>query len=368
MTDVLGIHNRLKEKVDKEMNEYYSLFDHSKTTTKENEEKRKENYKILSSNFYDLVTDFYEYGWGESFHFAPRHRLETFNQSIARYELYIALRLGLKPGMKALDVGCGVGGPMREIARFSGAHVTGLNINDYQIERAKIHNKRDGMENLCSLLKGDFMHVELPDQSFDSIYEIEATCHAPNKEGVYGEMFRLLKPGGYFAGYEWCMISDKYDPTNQEHNRIKYGIEIGNGLPPMPLDREFQAALRNVGFEIIELTNFGILTEQNPIGWWDTLDGKMTLSNFRFTRVGRWLTAKFVSGMETVKIAPKGSLETALMLNRTADDLVMGGKTGIFTPSFFFLARKPVDATSSPSLIRKSSPITEEPKEQKKDV
>ena len=58
------------------------------------EEKRKEHYDTLASNFYDLVTDFYEYGWGESFHFAPRHNLESFPQSIARYELYIALRLG----------------------------------------------------------------------------------------------------------------------------------------------------------------------------------------------------------------------------------------------------------------------------------
>ena len=85
-------------------------------------------------NFYDLVTDFYEYGWGkfskkktqilirkgESFHFAPAHKLESFPQSIARHEFYIPLRLGAGPGKKVLDVGCGVGGPARAIARFSG--------------------------------------------------------------------------------------------------------------------------------------------------------------------------------------------------------------------------------------------------------
>lgn len=347
MTDVLGIHNRLgKERVDREMNEYYSLFDNSDRATEDNEKKRKENYKTLSTNFYDLVTDFFEYGWGESFHFGPRHRLESFAQSIARYELYIALRLGLKPGMKALDVGCGVGGPMREIARFSGAHVTGLNINEYQLERCRKHIERDGIDKLCDLLKGDFMHIPVTDETYDAVFEIEATCHAPSKEGVYAEMFRILKPGACFAGYEWCM-TEKFDPNNEQHQKIKYGIEIGNGLPPMPLYTEWQEALRKVGFEIIELTDFGCSTPENPIPWWDTLDGKFTVSNFRFTRIGRWLTAKFVGTLEAVKFAPKGSLETALLLNRTADDLVMGGRLEIFTPSYFFLARKPDAAKKS---------------------
>jgi sterol 24-C-methyltransferase len=154
-------------------------------------------------------------------------------------------------------------------------------------------------------MKADFMNVPVEDNTYDAVYEVEATCHAPNKEGVYGEMFRILKPGAYFCGYEWCM-TENYDPNNELHNKIKYGIEIGNGLPPMPLAKEFQQALKNVGFEIIELTDFGMKTEQNPIPWWDTLDGKFTMSGFRFTRLGRWLTAKFVAGLETVKFAPKG--------------------------------------------------------------
>jgi hypothetical protein len=61
-TDVLGIHNRLgKDRVDREMKEYYSLFNNSETSTKDNEQKRIEKYDTLATNFYDLVTDFYEY-------------------------------------------------------------------------------------------------------------------------------------------------------------------------------------------------------------------------------------------------------------------------------------------------------------------
>ena len=41
---------------------------------------------------------------------------------------------------------------------------------------------------------------------------------------------RVLKPGGLFVSYEWC-LTDKYDPNNPEHVAIKQDILLGNGLP-----------------------------------------------------------------------------------------------------------------------------------------
>jgi sterol 24-C-methyltransferase len=48
-----------------------------------------------------------------------------------------------------------------------------------------------------------------------------------------------------------------------------------------------------------------------------------------------------VSTLETLRAAPSGSSEVSAMLMGAADSLVRGGDTGIFTPSYFFLARKP---------------------------
>lgn len=50
-----------------------------------------------------------------------------------RHEYYLAGRLGVKPGDKVLDCGCGIGGPYRNIANFSGANITGITINEYQV-------------------------------------------------------------------------------------------------------------------------------------------------------------------------------------------------------------------------------------------
>jgi sterol 24-C-methyltransferase len=72
-------------------------------------------------------------GWGQSFHFAYKLPGESFKESIARHEYFLAGHLGVKKGDKVIDVGCGVGGPMRNIARFTRANVTGVTLNEYQV-------------------------------------------------------------------------------------------------------------------------------------------------------------------------------------------------------------------------------------------
>ena len=71
----------------------------------------------MVSRFYDVVTKFYEYGWGQSFHFAPRRSGEGLHAAQRRQEAGVAEILNLKPGTRVADVGCGVGGPAINIAR-----------------------------------------------------------------------------------------------------------------------------------------------------------------------------------------------------------------------------------------------------------
>ena len=112
---------------------------------------------LTTHSYYNLATDLYEYGWGQSFHFARYSVGEPFYQAIARHEHYLAAQIGIKEGMKVLDVGCGVGGPAREIAKFTGAHITGLNNNDYQIERATQYAVKEKLSTQLKFVKGDFM-------------------------------------------------------------------------------------------------------------------------------------------------------------------------------------------------------------------
>ena len=305
----------------------------------ENLEARKSHYTQMVNDYYDLVTDFYEFGWGESFHFAPRHRDESFAASLARHEHYLAARIGLRPGMRALDVGCGVGGPMREISRFSGADVVGVNNNDYQIARGNKKNERAGLSHRCSFLKADFMKLPLPANSFDAVYAIEATCHAPDKTALFKELFRVMKPGAHFAGYEWC-LTDRYVASNQEHRAIKKGIEVGDGLPDLWHTQDVDQSLRDAGFDLIETRDTaGESDEETP--WYLPLSAGWTMSGWKHTSVGRLATNYGVRLLETLRVAPKGSHAVSTLLNNAATALVQGGETGIFTPMYFFHVKKP---------------------------
>ena len=146
-----------KDLVDAGINSYNAFFDQ--------EDGKGVGSRILSTpefvdKFYSLITDFYEYGWGESFHFAARDIGESFEASIIRQETAIAETIGLKPGMKVLDIGCGVGGPMRNIVKHTGGHVTGITINEYQVERCLKLNKAAGVSDLTAIKQGNFMDLD----------------------------------------------------------------------------------------------------------------------------------------------------------------------------------------------------------------
>lgn len=68
--------------------------------------------------------------------------------------------------------------------------------------------------------------MPLPPNSLDAAYAIEATCHAARLENVYGEIFRVLKPGAHFACYEW-LTTDKYNEKDLAQKKIILDLEVG---------------------------------------------------------------------------------------------------------------------------------------------
>jgi sterol 24-C-methyltransferase len=238
-----------------------------------------------------------------------------------------------------LDVGAGIGGPLRSIASLSGASITGLNNNAHQVDRGnEILSQCPHLRN-CSMIKGDFMELPFADHTFDHAYQIEATCHAPDPSGAYGEVLRTLKPGGLFASYEWC-LTDTFDPNNPEHRDIKEHIMVGNGLPELRHHSVVIKALEDAGFEVLEAEDLALKSE---VPWYQPIDPnrRLRLEQFKTTWLGRNITHYAVWLLEKLGIAPKGTMSTSSFLKHGADGLVAGGKAGVYTTMYFTLCRRP---------------------------
>lgn len=306
------------------------------------ENERKADYKNCAVSYYDLVSDLYEYGWGASFHFAPRKNGESVAASLARYQHYLAERLNLRAGMVCADLGCGIGGPQREITRVSGARIVGVNSNGKQIERARKMTDEAGLSHLAEYIHCDFMQVEAPDGYFDAVYGIQASEHAPNLRDYYGEVMRLLKPGGCYAAYEYS-LTNQFDPDDPIHSRLKEDMEYSSALPNVATQAQIVETLLEVGFDVMESRDLATDSSIPPeIPWYEPLVGSgMSLNRFRSSAIGRRVTHGVFRLLESLRLMPSGTTHVTSILDLCANVHAEMGRLGIFSPMFFVLCRKP---------------------------
>ena len=294
-------------------------------------------------DYYDLCSEFMVYGWGESLHFAPLTPQESLEDSKVRHQRLMIAKLNLQPGMTVVDVGCGVGGPMRRVVREAGVRVVGININQIQLANAKRLNAEAGLGHMVDYEACSFMDMSaIKDDTFDRGYAIESTCHAPDKPRAFAEIFRILKPGALFWGQDMC-LTDKYDPNDSRHRAIKRELMRGIALKDIATFGEVNHALEAAGFQVIEGRDLDV-KEGPSTPWYQPMETRHgTLGNL-LCRIP-WGRKAFIAGSklaEVLRLFPKGSAEVVRLMDRTAEAYVAGGKSGIFTPLYCFLARKPL--------------------------
>ena len=294
--------------------------------------------------YYDLCSEFMVFGWGESLHFAPLSPSESLEDSKIRHQRLMIDKLELREGMTVIDIGCGIGGPMRRVVREAGVRVVGLNHSEIQLDKAKALNAEAGIDHMVDYLACSFMDMSaVADDAFDRAYAIESTCHAPDKAGAFAEIYRVLKPGALFWGQEMCM-TDEFDPGDSRHRAIKRELMHGIALKDIATTGEVNRALEVAGFQVIEGIDRAVELEAPTTPWYQPMETQRgTLGNaLRRTPLGR----KFLMGAsrlaEVIRVFPKGSTDVISLMDRTANAYIAGGRTGIFTPLYCFLARKPL--------------------------
>jgi len=107
--------------------------------------------------------------------------------------------VGIQPGFRILDYGCGTGSYIRETARLVGASgvVYALDRNPLAVRRAQQIAERDGLSNVRTILSDGV--TGLPDGSVDVVLLYDILHDLSNRDDVLGEIHRVLKPGGILS-------------------------------------------------------------------------------------------------------------------------------------------------------------------------
>jgi MPBQ/MSBQ methyltransferase len=162
----------------------------------------------------DGILEFY---WGEHIHlghYGSPPRQKDFRA--AKYDfVHEMVKWGgldhLPAGTKLLDVGCGIGGSSRVLAKDYGFDVTAITISPQQVARAR---QLTPAGITAQFFVDDAMALSFPDASFDAVWSVEAGPHMPDKAIFAKELLRVLKPGGILVVADWNQRDDRRRPLN----------------------------------------------------------------------------------------------------------------------------------------------------------
>jgi len=173
-----------------------------------------------------------EYYWGEHIHLGyyneeemeAGYKKKDFIQ--AKYDFVDEMmKLGgidqdIGKEVKVLDVGCGVGGTSRYLAKNLGpkAEVTGITLSPNQVARAEELAVEQDVPN-AKFTVMNALEMDFPDNTFDIVWACESGEHMPDKKKYIEEMMRVLKPGGKFVMATWCQRDDRDEPFTEKDER-----------------------------------------------------------------------------------------------------------------------------------------------------
>ncbi len=163
----------------------------------------------------------------------------------------VASKLGLKPGARLLDVGCGWGSFAIHAARHYGAIVTGVTLSPAQAELAREKVAEAGLDDQVEVRVADYRL--LPRSSFDAIASIGMAEHVGESQiDVYTRsLFRLLRPGGLLLNQAIAVLDPDDEPLEDLFS-MRYVFPDGE---PLPLSR-IQLALERAGFQTEHVEGF----------------------------------------------------------------------------------------------------------------
>jgi SAM-dependent methyltransferase len=114
----------------------------------------------------------------------------------------LAARARLSPGLRVLDVGCGLGGSARYLAGEHGCRVTGIDLTHEYVEAATALARLVGLDSLVEFRRSGALELPFADGAFDVVWTEHVQMNVADKRAFYRELARVLAPGGRLAFHD----------------------------------------------------------------------------------------------------------------------------------------------------------------------
>ncbi|MDH5344121.1 MAG: methyltransferase domain-containing protein [Gammaproteobacteria bacterium] len=183
------------------------------------------------NEYHDALIDMLQIIWGEGY-MAPGG-----SGNIAKMFKGIETR-----GKRVLDIGCGIGGPVFEVATTLGAEVVGIDLEAPLIERARAAAEAKGLADRCTFRVVEVGPLDFPDNSFDIVMTSGAMTQTKDKAAIFGECFRILRPGGWLTCYDWMKSDASYSDD------MRYWFKMEGITYALETRADYDAHFRNCGF------------------------------------------------------------------------------------------------------------------------
>lgn len=190
---------------------------------------------LLHSSGYPLSQDQTVYSLGHSD--SELVRLQKQAEFYAEFTRNVLLKAGLQPGMRVLDVGCGVGDVSMEAARIVGptGSVTGVDQSEAALETAGRRTRHAGLGH-ASFRKGDLLSLDV--SGFDAVIGRFILLHLSDPAAALGSLAQHVRSGGIVAFIEMDLTSTQVCPSLAlfdsaiywiRETYVREGVEIDMG-------------------------------------------------------------------------------------------------------------------------------------------
>ncbi len=190
------------------------------------------------SEYHDAMMKMMELIWGPGF-MAPGGE-----GNVAKLVEGLAIR-----GKRVLDIGSGLGGPAFVLAETYGASVVGIDLEPHLVQLATQRSREKRLEARTEFMTVEPGRLPFPDQSFDVVLSCGALTQIEDKETMFRDCLRVLRPGGALTCYDWMKSEGEYS------EEMRYWFKMEGLTYNMESPARYEQMLEAAGFVDIAIVD-----------------------------------------------------------------------------------------------------------------